>query len=806
MRVVFELHHALRRLGRRPLLAALVVLILAVGIGANTAVFSLLYGVVLDELPLPDPESVVYLGEADPDGTVSNLGFATYVDLAARAKRFERLAVASWWSPTLHTGDEARTVHGRRVSASFLPTLGLVPAMGRNFTAEEDRPEAPRVVMLAHGTWRGAFASDPAIVGRQIQINEIPYEVVGVLPPELDRLLGPGPGRRLDLIAPLRYDVSQSWACRSCGHLFAIGRLAAGSDLDSARAELDALFAVLKRDFPSDYPTDRGAVVPMSAELTRAGRPLLGALYVGVALVLLLVAANVAALLAVRAIERRHELAIRRSLGASSRQLFAAAWSEPIVLAVAGTAGGLVLAAPLLRLFVSSGSLDLPRLDAVGLSLPVLVFTAVASFVVTLLAGSAAARLHLRTSARASLVAARVVGREDRRWLSRLVAGELAAALTILFAAGLVTRSLGKLLGEDPGFRSVGVVVASVSTTGPRYEEDAPTHAFFDRALERVEAIPGVDAAGWTSLLPLGGNFDRNGLRFHDRPEIPIEQTPSADRFAVTHGYFRAMGIRLVAGRFLLASDVPLSEPVVLLNRGLVERIWPDESGLGKLVRLGNPESPWRRVVGVVDGVRQVGLDRPSEAQIYLPASQWSWADSDRTLVVRSDLSVAALARPIREAIRTVDALRPVEGIAAMDEVIAQSVGRQRFASGLWSAFALLALLLAAIGTFGLLARSLALRRREFGVRAALGAEPLRLAGEVALDALRLVGLAVLLALPATWGLGRLLAAQLWKVPAGDPETLGLAVAVVAATAALATASPARRAARVDPAAVLRDE
>jgi len=811
MIVITELRLAARRLARRPLFALAVVATLAIGIGANTAVFSLLEAVVLRDLPVPDPQRLVAIHELGSDGDPTGLGYATWAELATGARSFESMAAYAAWRPSIAEGGVAETISGLRATATLLPTLGVSPLLGRNFDPAEDAPEGARVALLSHGLWQRRFGSDPAAVGRTVLLNDRPYEVIGVLPAAVDSLLGPGPAKRLDVVVPLRYRADLPWACRTCRHLSALGRIAPGATAAGAAAEIDARFAALRADHPDEYASDHGRLTAWADVLGGPSRPLLGALLVGVLLVLALAIANVAALFAVRAVERERELAIRRSLGAGSRGWLVAAWSEPLLVVALGAGAGLLLARSLLPLLVSVAPLSMTRLDGVGLSLPVLAFTATVSILAALASGVAPALLGLRVPARDALAASATTSSGPRRgrFLGRLVVAQLALALVVVFAAGLLGRSLESLLGEDPGFRPAGVVVASVSASSVRLAEDTDVHAFFARALERVGALPGVTAAGWTSQLPLDGNVDSYSLTFRHRPDVPPAEEPYADRFAITPGYQQAIGLRLLAGRLLDDADREGSEPVILLNRTLVEKTWKGDdprAAIGGLVRLGAPDSPWRKVVGVVEDVRHVGLDRPSTAQIYLPAMQWPWADSDRVLVVRSDRPAVRMAAPLRAAIHEIDPLRPVEAVRDMTDVVTGSAGNRSFAVGIWSSFALLALGLAALGTYGTLARRIALRRRELGIRSALGAAPRRLARAVTVESARMVVAALAIALPASLALGRALSSQLWKVGAFDPATLVLASAAVAAAALAASLGPAASAGRTAPASVLQEE
>jgi len=575
-----------------------------------------------------------------------------------------------------------------------------------------------------------------------------------------------------------------------------------------ARADLDAALTSMRAEYPEEYAVGLGAVRQLKEASVARARPLLIALTCGVGLILLLAVANVAALLGARAIERERELAIRRSLGASRRALLASAWAEAGWIAVLGGTVGWAIASPSLHALARFAPADLARLDPVGLSTPVLGFALVASLLAAVVAGIAPALVHLRSSARSTLSATGATGgdRERHRSFHRLVVAELALAVVVVFAAGLVGRSLDRLLDEDLGFRPERVTTAKVSLTGERYDEDAAVDAFFAEAAERLRAIPGIEAAGWTSQLPLGGNLDTYTLRFADRPEMTLEEEPAADRYTVTPGYFQALGLRLVAGRLLEAGDRADGELVVVVSRTLAESIWPGESPLGKQLRMSAKGAPWRTVVGVVDDVLHHGLDRPSQAQFYVPDVQWFFADRGRDLVVRSSLSSAETAALIRPVVRALDAGAPVERIRSMQSVLETSVGGRRFAVGAWSSFAAMALLLAAIGTYGLLARQVAQRRRELGVRSALGASPADLVRQLATGTARMTLFAAVTALPLCWITGRLLQSQLWRIPTTDPASLAAAVIVLALAAATATITPARRAARVDPAAVLRDE
>jgi predicted permease len=803
-----ELRFAARRLARRPLLSVIAIATLAVGIGVNTAVFSLLEAVVLRPLPLPDAERLVYVGELDPNGGTSRMGFTTYLDLGARIESFASLAAASNRMPIAAGEEGAETLAALAVSASWLPTLGVPPQLGRNFTAEEDLPGAPRVVLVGNAYWRRRLGADASIVGGTVRLNDIPHTVVGVLPPELDRLLGPGERNRLDLITPLRYGVDLSNACRGCRHLEIFGRLDPATAPERARAELDAALAELRAAHPDDYPTSRGALTPMRSRLAAGSRPLLLPLAAGVSLVLLLAVANVAALLAARALERERELAIQRSLGAGRQDLLLSAWSEAAWLAAAGGVAGLAVAGPALRALVALAPPDLSRFDAPELSVPLLAFAVAASLLATLLAGVAPALVHARSSARGLLAAtfAAGPGRRRGRGFGRLVVAELALAIVVVFAAGLVGRSLESLLAEETGFQPDQVTVADVQVVGAGYPDDAAVHAFFAAAADRLAALPGVEAIGFVSQLPLGGNFDTYSLRFADRPEMRLEELPSGDRYAVTPGYFRALGLRLVAGRFLSAADRADGEPVLMISRRLAETIWPGESVVGKRVRMGGDEAPWRTVVGVVEDVRHRGLDRPSAAQFYVPDQQWLFADAGRALVVRSSLPAAAVAAQIAPALHELDAGAAVERVRSMSSVVEASTGGRRYAAGVWSSFAAMALALASLGTYGLLARQVTLRRRELGVRSALGAAPRDLVAEIAGRTARLLVFGIVLATPLCLAAGRLLGSQLWRVPAADPVSLGAAVAALALGAAAAAVVPARRAAAVDPAVVLRDE
>ena len=802
-RFLADLRYSSRLLRRVPVFTSVCVLTIALGIGATTAVFSVVYPVLIQPLPYPDPDQLMLVWEREADGSRMNTSFATYTDLTAGATTLAGTAAIGSWQPIISEGGEPERLTGDRVSSAYFDVLGVRPALGGGFRREHDTPGENRVIILSHGLWRRRFGGDSGIVGRSVALNDIPHEVVGVMPASFENVISPD----AQLWRVLGYEASQPWACRTCRHIRMIARVRDGVAPATARNEINARSSALVAQYPGDYPAAGIHLVPVQEEVTRASRPTLLVLAAAVGLLLLLATANVATLQLTRAMRREHELAIRAALGAGRARLTQQLLTEGILLALLGGAGGVLVARLGLPALLAQLPDRLPRLDAVRLDLTALAVAAGLTLVLAVAIGLAPAWQGRLPIAGALRDGVRLTSSRRRVARSALVATEVALALVLLAGAGLLASSLSRLMERSPGFDPKGVLALEVQASGAAYETDAAVYQNHERMLTAVAALPGVAEVGIASQLPLGGSLDMYGVAAQDRPLANPALAPSADRYVVSSGFMRAMGIPLLRGRgFTRADEDTAATKVVIVSAALAERIWGTEDPIGRRVQSGGPEAPWREVVGVAGNVRHSSLDSDLTQQVYVPERQWPWSDAQVTLVVRTAGDAAAIARSVREAVRAVDPTQPITRQATMERIIATTTAHRRLALVLFAAFSLTALVMAAAGIYGVLAGSVIERTREIGLRAALGATPARILALVLGQGARLVVVGLVGGLAGAVVLGRVLRGLLFGVAPGDPRTLGLVTVVLAVVALLACLVPVVRALRVDPVTALRAE
>ena len=797
-----DFRFVLRTLRRAPLFSLLVILTLGVGIGATSALFSVVYPVLLAPPPYPHSEQLMMLSERGERGSDEGIGWLTFDDTQRETSVFANMAAMAQWQPTLQSGNTVLRLNGQRVSHTFFATLGVHPALGRDFRPEEDRMATRRVVILSDGLWRRQFGGDASIVGRTVLINGTDYLVAGVMPPTFQSLLFP----QAELWAPLGYDANGDSACRTCHHLRVIARLRAGLSLSTARIQLDQYFATLRQRFPDQYGSVGALVRTLHDEVSGNVRPALLGLFTAVALLLLLACANVANLLLGRAGERHTELSVRMALGAERARLVRLVSIEPLVLAILGGALGVLGCWTGTRLLIDLLNIPTELATRVSTIKPVIAFALLAITMSALISGTLPALLTLRESALADIrMGTRSrIGRARHRLRNTIVIAEMALAVLLLVGAGLQVRSLQQSLRVDTGYEPADVLTMEIGVTGPRYAQDGVARNYFGQFLEQTRSIPGVQAIALVSQLPLGGNFDSWGVH----PEIPSgnpERDPSAQRFAVSPDYLEVMRIPVIRGRGFSAADRAGSDLVVLVNQAAVRAIFHGEDPIGKRVRIPGADGPPREVVGVVGDVRHLSLERDIEAQMYMPYDQTSYEETDYTMVVRTRGDPDLLVAPIQKIARNLDAGTVFANVRPMSAVVSTAMQSRRLASTLVGAFAVIALLLASGGLYGVMAASVTERKREMGLRTALGATP----GSV----LRLVlsrGLALTLLGGALGGAG-VLAAQrslrqfVFGVTPGDPLTLAGVVTVLSIVALTACLIPAWRAARTDPVLMLRE-
>lgn len=805
-----DLRYGIRTLLKRPGFTAAAVLTLAVGIGACTAIFSVVNAVVLRPLPYPQPERLVMVWETDKSGAQSNMGYPTFADWRSQNHSFEALSAMSYWSPTLSGVGDPQALSGASVTADFLRVLGIKPMLGRDFTSEDDQPNAPRVAIISSELWQKTFNRDRLVLGKPVLLNGLARTIVGVMPPDFQPLLNPF-NKRVDIWRPLAYGGEAAPACRSCRHLRTIGRIREGLTPTQAQSELATIQQRIVQDHPNDYSANGIKLTSVRDQFTGMVSPILFLLFGAVGFVMLIACANVANLMLVRTAARRKELALRVALGASRLRILRQLLTESLVLAIAGGSLGILLTIFGMEWLVSLAPVTIPRIEQVRMSPTVLGFALGLSFLTSILFGilpaMAAAKTDLQKDLKQGGRGSGSIG--NRALRNTLVVVDVALAMILLAGASLMVKSMTRVLEVPSGLTPDNVLTMKLSLFGPEFSgPDANPRIVqtFQQSLDRVASLPGVKAAGAVSQLPLGGDFDMYGVQIKDKLFANPEDAPGAFRYGVTPGYLEALGIPISRGRSIMASDDERAQPVVLINQLFAERIWPGEDVVGKQIQLGGPTRPWRTVVGVVGNVRHEGLDGPQKLQVYVPEAQWFNPDSEMALVIHAAGNPAAITSSVREAVWAVNRNVQITEVATMDQVIGASLSTRRFPMMLLGLFALAALLLAGLGLYGVLAYSVAQRTTEIGVRMALGALPGEVLRMVLRQGMFLVVIGVAAGVAGALALRSLLAGLLFEVKATDPPTLIAAALVLIVVATLACLIPARRATKVDPLVALRYE
>ncbi|HEU4630001.1 MAG TPA: ABC transporter permease [Gemmatimonadaceae bacterium] len=792
-----DLRFALRSLRRSPGFTLVAVLTLALGVGANTAIFSVVDGVLLAPLPLREPDRLVAVGErvdggAPTDFTSTSPG--SFFDWQ-RQTRTVRLAGFAGSARTLTGRGEPERLLGASTVGGLFDVLGVPPLFGRTITPADETPEAQRVIVLSYATWRRLFGEDRGVVGRTLTLDGASHTIVGVMPPSFRF-----PDTGTEFWVPSRFD-AEFRANRDQYFIQVVGRLAPGATLEQARTELAVVSERLQRDWPM-YNSDLRIVVrPLQETIVEGVRTRLLVLMAAVAFVLLITCANLGNLLLARASGRHREIAVRQALGAGRTRLARQLLTESLVLALAGGAAGLLVGQGFLELLLAAqATTNLPRVDEIGLDARVLLFTLGVSVAAGLFFGSLPAwQLARARSGEALRTGTR--GSAGHQWArSALVVSELALAMVLLTGAGLLLRSFALMQRVDPGFTADHVLTFDVTRPG----EDA---SFTATSLERIRALPGVRSAAVVSQLPVTGRGIGAWFNRLDRP-LPPDVKPTGEAYrVVTPGYFATIGLPLKRGR-LLTPDDRRERPAVVINEALARRYYAGEDPIGKAIYLGAPDNrlfDHGTIVGVVGDTRDAGLGSDPLPTVYIPlAVMPGWRSF--SYVVRTAGPPTAVAGAVRNVIRTLDATVPVRNVRTLDAVLAESVAPARWSTTLLGVFAGVALVMAALGVFGVLSFVVAQRTRELGIRMALGAAPSAVRRTVVRQGLRLVVAGLALGLAGAFALTRLMGSLLYGVAPTDPATYAGVAAVLVGTAAVASWLPARRATRVDPIIALRAE
>jgi predicted permease len=809
---------ALRSVLSARAVATVAVLSLAIGIGANTAIFSVVHALLLKPLPYANADRLVILWNRSPGLNIAEDWFSTaqYFDIKTRHRGFEQLAIALGFNANLTGDGTPERVGTIRVSSNLLPMLGAQAAQGRLFRAEDDGPGQAPTAILSHGLWTRRYGGAPSIVNRTIQINGQPVTVVGVLPANfsLPREVLPTLGVVADgdiyLPLPLAVDAA---TIRTREDYNIIGTLSAGVSLTAAQKEMDALTTSLRAEHPDVYPPNGGltfSIVPLQEQVVGDVRSTLWLLLGAVGCVLLTACANVANLLLSRALDRRKEIAVRTAMGATRGQVARLLLGESLWLAGAGAIVGVALAVAGIRVIQWAQPEDVPRLGAIAINGPVLIFTLVLAVLAGLLFGLAPVlglrRLDvhgvLRDGARGS--SARTLWGRGHHLRSLLVIGEVGLSVLLLIGSGLLIRSYARLQHVSPGFNPSGVLTMELTLTGARYPGAEAIRQSYKRLWESLDTIPGVTAAGGVTALPMSNFFAWGPITIEGRPPVPGEAFINADMRTVFGDYFDAMQIPLIRGRLFTPADTPDQPRAVIIDERLARDLFPGQDPLGKRLKFGDAAStsPWETIVGIVGNVKQYALDADSRVALYRPLTQTG--SRSFFVVVKGDGDPRTLMTPATEAVRTLDAALPVYGMQTMEGRIEGSLARRRFVMTLLGAFAVVAVVLASIGIGGVMAYLVAQGTRELGIRLALGATPGSLVTLVLRQAVSVAAVGAAAGLAGAYALAGTVEHLLFDVRATDPWTFALMTIVPLIVAALASALPARRASRIDPLVSLR--
>lgn len=803
--MISDLKFALRQLRCSPGFAATVLATLALGIGAAIAIFSVVHAVVLQPLPFPASDRIVVVGEAEAvdqtpvGGSISPVNF---VDWQRDASVFERLAAHHGAAVALTGRGDPVRVAGRLVTADYFAAYGVQPELGRDFLPAEMRAGGPATVILSHGFWQRQFGGAADIVGQTLLLDDVPRLVIAVMPDTLRAVTS------TDVWMPLVFGPEDlAPAQRGSHYLNAVGRLRAGTSLQQARAATEVLSARLARSYPDTNGGLHIAVIPLLDFLTRPSRTVLYTLLGAVGILLLIACTNVANLLLARASARHREISLRAALGASRSRIVRQLLLESLVLAIAGGLLGIVAASWGVDVLLALTPSGLPRLDHVNLDPTILAV----SMLLTLGTGLGFGLVPALQASRFNLVDALKdgargagEGRRGIRLRRTLVVAQVALAFVLLVGAGLLMRSFARLHAVSPGFNPENAYALAVSLPARKYESPEKMAAFADAVLERMRALPGIASAGSTNILPLSGGELVYSLQFEGRPARGAGAEASAQAFSVSPSYLEAMQIPVVRGRAFTVWDRAGAPRVTMINQAFAARYFPGENPIGRRIVIQNGPDAWREIVGIVGDVKLLELADSTQPQCYEPLAQMP--TRTLTFVVRTAGTPTDLAASLRAAVQAVDPAQPVSRFQPLSALLANSLGRQRFALTLFAVFASAALLLAAIGVYGVMAWMVTRRTAEFGVRFALGAQRSEVLRLVFADGGRLVLAGAACGFAAALALARFLSSLLFEISPRDPATFVVGAVTLLAVAALACWLPARRAAKVDPMTALRAE
>ncbi|MGH7653147.1 MAG: ADOP family duplicated permease, partial [Gemmatimonadaceae bacterium] len=802
-----DVRFALRQLRKASGFTAVAVLTLALGIGANTAVFSVVYSVLLQPLPYRDAARLVVMNETAPNVGLVGVSYPNFLDWRAQSRTVAEMAVLEDVGFNLSGVTEPQSIRGLAVSPNLLATMGIRPVIGRDFVASEEEPGTAPVVLLGYSLWQRRFAGSPGVLGLTITLDGHDFTVVGVLPSDF---LAPS---KADVLIPIGIWIANNPKEANDrgdrGDMIVLGRLAPGVTGKRATAEMEGIAARLAKEFPVVNDGTGVALQPIRDTLVGQTRPALLVLFGAVILVLLIACANVANLFLVRWTGRTREMALRMALGASTSRIVVQMLTESAVLSLCGGLLGLGVALGGVRGLGHLIPSDLLPGGVVGLNIPVLLFAAAIVLLAALVFGITPALHSMRTDVQSVIKEGSRTSSaaSHRRVRGALAISEAALALVLLVGAGLMVKSLYRLLQVDPGFRPNHVLTMTISLRPDQYSKGPAVRNFWEQVLRRVRALPGVDGAAVSTNTPMTGNHDRADVTIDGMSQPLPGHYPHPDVHVVSPGYLQTLGITLLRGRSFAESDNEHAPSVAMINDRLAKQFFPGQDPIGKRFMFGHPGSDapkWLTIVGVVADTRLYGLANVSRLEVYAPFQQNLSSGMD--VVVKSRIGPAALAPAVRAAVHAVDANQSIASTASMNQLVNDSLAARRVTLVLLGLFSALALVLGAIGIYGVVSYSVAQRTREIGVRIALGAPRAGVFRMVIGQGMRLAVAGIVIGILVALGLARLMSSLLYEVSAADFETFTVVAAVLLLIALAASYFPARRATSVDPIVALRSE
>ncbi len=804
--VLQDIRYSVRMLANSPGFTFIAVLTLALGIGANTAIFSVVDAVLLKSLPYPDPDRLMILDEASRQEGDLSVAWPDFLDWRVQNKSFESMAGYRQDYAIVTGKGTADQAHCLQVSASFFPLLGAKTVLGRTFDASEDTTAATPTTVLSYSYWRTHFGGDSSIVGKSIVLNGKSTTVLGMLSPEFKFSLLP-----IDLYVPISpQGARMDWLVRG-NHpgMGVLARLKPGVSRDGALADMNTIMARLDAQYPTSNSGERATVVSLYQSRLGTVQTGLWMLFGAVGCVLLIACANLANLLLARAAARHKEFAVRAALGAGRMRLIRQLLTESVLLSFAGGALGLAVAGWSLGSLLSLAPQSIPRLLETRIDSTVFTVTFAISLLTGILFGLAPALHTTRVGVGETLKETgrgTTAGRSRQRLRSTLLISEVSLAVITVVASGLLVRSFIKALGVNAGFRADHVLALDVNLPGFEYTQGAQRAAFLSQTLARIRALPGVQSTSAVFCPPLAGTCWGSVFIFDDRPVPPQADLPQATFNIAHYDYFRTMQVPLIAGRFFTPADTDEKHPVILINQTMADLWWPHQNPIGRHVKQGFPQdkTPFREIVGVVGDLNQDGLEQPPHPEVFESAGEFALASM--TLVVRTATDPISMAPSVENAVHAVDPDQPVYHVQSMTQYLHESLASRKFSTTLLGLFAALALLLAAIGIYGVTAYAVTQRTHEIGIRMALGAMPLDVLKIIVRGSLGLVIAGIGIGLVCSLGFARWMSSELFGVRPGDPVTLGVVSVLLAGVALVACYIPARRATYMDPLVALRHE